>query len=63
MAVVLTDASLERSIPASYLKKMRKKMVEWYVEDPQGKSIEEIRVVRDEIEVYVGKLAGTLIER
>jgi arsenate reductase (thioredoxin) len=55
--VVLTDASLERAIPGDLRKKMRKKVVEWNLSDPQGKSIEEIRYIRDEIEGMVKALA------
>jgi protein-tyrosine-phosphatase len=55
--VILTDASLERSLPGTLLKKMRKKVVEWNLPDPQGKSIEEIRYIRDEIEGMVKALA------
>ena len=58
--VVLTDASLEKAIPANLRKKMRKKVVEWYIPDPQGKPIEEIRNVRDEIEGMVEGLAKVL---
>jgi protein-tyrosine-phosphatase len=39
---------------------MRKKVVEWYIPDPQGKPIEEIRNVRDEIEGMVEGLAKVL---
>jgi protein-tyrosine-phosphatase len=36
---------------------MRKKLVEWSIPDPQGKSIEEIRYIRDMIERMVEALA------
>jgi protein-tyrosine-phosphatase len=55
--VILTDASLEKAIPGNLRKKMMKKIVEWYLPDPQGKGIEEIRSVRDEIGAMVDKLA------
>lgn len=55
--VVLTDASLEKAIPGNLRKKMMKKVVEWYLPDPQGKDIEEVRYVRDQIEKLVEKLA------
>src|ERR1022692_4289832 len=58
--VVLTDASLEKAIPGNLRKKMRKKVVEGYIPDPQGKPIEEIRNVRDEIEGMVEGLAKVL---
>ena len=55
--VVLTDTTLEKTIPSSLRKKMRKKLVEWSIPDPQGKSIEEIRYIRDRIKAMVQSLA------
>jgi len=55
--VVLTDASLESAIPGDLRKRMRKKVVRWDLSDPQGKSMEEIRYIRDEIERMVRALA------
>lgn len=55
--VILTDASLEESIPRDLRKKMRKKAVIWSIADPQGKSLEEIRFIRDQIRKSVESLA------
>jgi protein-tyrosine-phosphatase len=55
--VVLTDSTLEKSLPGNLRKKMSKKLVEWSIPDPQGKSIEEIRYIRDVIERVVKVLA------
>lgn len=55
--VVLTDASFERAIPDKFRRKMRKKVVHWNIADPQGKPIEEIRYIRDQIRRMVEKLA------
>jgi len=55
--VVLTDASLEKSIPGNLRKRMKKKVVEWSVPDPQGKSMAEVRFIRDGIERKVEDLA------
>ncbi len=54
--VVLTDATLEQAIPSNYRKRMRKKVVQWSIPDPQGRSIEEIRFVRDMIRRTIEKL-------
>jgi len=54
--VVLTDASLERSLPGNLRKKMRKRVVVWSFPDPQGKPIEEIRFIRDQIKAKVESL-------
>jgi arsenate reductase (thioredoxin) len=58
--VVLTDASLAKSIPGNLSKKMRKKMVEWSLPDPQGMELAEIRYVRDQIRSMVEALAKDL---
>ncbi|MGA2199844.1 MAG: hypothetical protein ABSG45_07890 [Nitrososphaerales archaeon] len=55
--VVLTDASLEGAIPGNLRKKMRKKVVYWSIPDPQGKSREEVRYVRDQVRRMVETLA------
>jgi arsenate reductase (thioredoxin) len=55
--VVLTDAPLEGSLPGNLRRKMRKKVVVWSVPDPQGKTIEEIRFIRDGIKTRVESLA------
>lgn len=56
--VVLTDASLGKAIPGNLRKRMKKKTVEWSVPDPQGKDIEEIRFVRDQIKRLVSSLSA-----
>jgi len=55
--VVLTDASLEKSLPGNLRRKMRGKAVIWNIPDPQGKTIEEIRFIRDGIRANVESLA------
>lgn len=58
--VVLTDASLRQSLDKDIAKRMKKKVVEWNVPDPQGKSIEEIRYIRDQIERMVSSLRSKM---
>lgn len=36
------------------------KMIEWRLADPKGKSIEDVRKIRDEIESYIKKLVEYL---
>ena len=55
--VVTMGCSVEEACPKPMLAKMQKKLVEWHLEDPKGKPIEEVRKVRDEIERRVGELA------
>jgi len=48
--VVLTDSSLEESLPKNIRKKIGKKLVVWSISDPQGQPIEVVRLIRDQIE-------------
>lgn len=48
--VVLTDSSLEKSIPKNIRKKFGKKLVVWSISDPRGQPIEVVRFVRNSIE-------------
>lgn len=54
--VVLTDGSLKGSMDKGISKRTKGKLVEWSVPDPQGRSLEEIRFIRDDIERKVGAL-------
>jgi protein-tyrosine-phosphatase len=50
--------SVEEVCPRPTLAKMQKKLVDWNLDDPKGKSIEEVRQIRDEIERRVLRLAA-----
>jgi protein-tyrosine-phosphatase len=39
------------------LAKMQKKLIDWDLQDPKGKSIEQVRMIRDDIESRVRKLS------
>lgn len=54
--VVLTDSTLSQAIPGNLRKRMKKKVVEWSIPDPQGKDIVEIRYVRDLIRRMVSSI-------
>ena len=54
--VVTMGCSVEEVCPRPMLAKMQKKLVDWNIEDPKGKTIEEIRRIRDEIERKVAGL-------
>ena len=47
--VVTMGCSIEGVCPAPMLRRMKKKLIEWNIEDPNGKPIEEVRRIRDEI--------------
>lgn len=55
--VVTMGCSVEELCPRPMLAQMQKKLVDWHLDDPKGKSIEEVRKIRDEIERLVGQLA------
>lgn len=55
-SIVFTmGCSVEDVCPAPTFAKMRKKLVDWNLPDPKGKSLEEVRRIRDEIE---GRVRG-----
>ena len=55
--VVTMGCSVEEACPKPMLAAMQKKLVDWRLDDPKGKSIEEVRTIRDEIEKRVRKIA------
>ena len=54
--VVTMGCSVEEVCPRPMLAKMQKKLVDWDLEDPKGKTIEEVRKIRDEIERRIAAL-------
>ncbi len=55
--VVTMGCSVEDVCPRPVLAKMQKKLVDWNLKDPKGKSLDEVRKIRDEIERRVSKLS------
>lgn len=55
--VVTMGCSVEEACPKPILAQMQKKLVDWNLEDPKGKSIDQVRKIRDEIEARVKRLA------
>lgn len=58
--VVTMGCSVEDVCPAPMLRSMKKKLVEWHLEDPKGKDPVAVRAIRDEIEHLVGALASDI---
>jgi protein-tyrosine-phosphatase len=54
--VVTMGCSLEEICPAPMIARLQKKLLDWSLEDPKGKSIETVRQIRDEIERRVAEL-------
>lgn len=57
--VVTMGCSVEEVCPRPMLAKMQKKLVDWDLPDPKGKPIDEVRMIRDEIEKRVTEFAKT----
>lgn len=57
--VVTMGCSVDELCPRPMLAQMQKKLVDWHLDDPKGKSTEEVRKIRDEIE----RLVVQLVER
>jgi arsenate reductase len=54
--VVTMGCSVEEVCPAPLIARMQKKLVEWNIEDPKGKSIKRVRQIGEEIERKVAEL-------
>ena len=59
--VVTMGCSVEKVCPKPMLAQMQKKLVDWNVNDPKGRPVQEVRKIRDEIERRVIEIAN--IER
>ena len=55
--VITMGCSDEKVCPRPMLDRMQKKVIDWNLEDPKGKSLPEIRKIRNEIELRVAELA------
>jgi arsenate reductase (thioredoxin) len=55
--VVTMGCSIEEACPKPMLAQMQKKLLDWDLEDPKGKPIEDVRAIRDEIEKQVSELS------
>jgi arsenate reductase (thioredoxin) len=48
--VVTMGCSVAEVCPKPILAQMQKKLVDWNLQDPKGKTLDEVRAIRDEIE-------------
>jgi arsenate reductase (thioredoxin) len=55
--VVTMGCSIEEACPKPIIAQMQKKLIEWHLDDPKGRPLDEVRKIRDEIE---GKISGLL---
>jgi arsenate reductase (thioredoxin) len=54
--VVTMGCSVQEVCPAPLVRQMQKKLVDWQIEDPKGKGIDEVRKISSEIESKVMEL-------
>jgi arsenate reductase (thioredoxin) len=54
--VVTMGCRVEDVCPKPLIVKMEKKLVDWHIDDPKGKPIEDVRKIRSEIETRVIEL-------
>lgn len=59
--VVTMGCSVEEACPKPMLAAMQKSLMDWHLDDPKGRSIEEVRRIRDDIEQRVRKIAQEII--
>lgn len=55
--VITMGCSVEKVCPRPMLDRMQKKVIDWNLDDPKGKSLPEVRRIRNEIERRVEELA------
>ena len=55
--VVTMGCSIEEACPRPMLAQMQKKLLDWNLEDPKGKPVEQVQRIRDEIERKVAQLS------
>jgi arsenate reductase len=55
--VITMGCSVEEVCPKPMLAQMQKKLIDWNLKDPKGKSLPEVRGIRDEIEKRVVDLS------
>ena len=58
--VVTMGCSIEEACPKPIIAQMQKKLVEWHLEDPKDRSLEEVRTIRDEMERKIIELPAHL---
>jgi arsenate reductase (thioredoxin) len=57
--VITMGCSVEEVCPKPMFAQMQKKLIDWNLKDPKGKSLPEVREIRDEIEKRVLDLSKT----
>jgi protein-tyrosine-phosphatase len=54
--VVTMGCSVESVCPRPMVEQMKKKLIDWHIEDPKGKSVDEVKRIASEVESKVLEL-------
>jgi len=54
--VVTMGCSVQEVCPRPLVQQLEKKLIDWHIEDPKGKSLDEVRNIRTQIENKVLEL-------
>ena len=54
--VVTMGCSVEEVCPRPVVEQMGKKLVDWHIDDPKGRTLEEVKQIRTQIEKNVMEL-------
>jgi protein-tyrosine-phosphatase len=57
--VVTMGCSVEQVCPKPIIAQMQKKLLDWHLDDPKDKPLENVRTIRDEIEARVRALSSS----
>jgi protein-tyrosine-phosphatase len=60
--VVTMGCSVEAVCPKPMITQMKKKLREWHLDDPKGRPVEEVRRIRDTVELKVRMLSEELLQ-
>jgi protein-tyrosine-phosphatase len=60
--VVTMGCSVEAVYPKPIVAQMKKKLIDWHLDDPKGKSVDEVRQIRDKIELKIQMLSAELLQ-
>ena len=58
--VVTMGCAIEEACPKPMTVQMQKKLIEWHLDNPKGRPLEEVRKIRDEIEQKIVELSKTV---
>lgn len=58
--VVTMGCSIEEACPRPMIAQMQKKLIEWHIDDPKGRPLDDVKRIRDDIEGKVAELSKSI---